>query len=317
MRALPQSQVRSDRAEGLLPDAGVAVRLRRDGLPARARRSRRRRTRRRLPNIDAQVAPLRPEDSSRSKSLTARSWRRRSTRSIPTTCSGPSRFRKTKRTPGEALLAGQVIRTTSVSQRRDRPRHVPEDPARTAGLERSRSRRSQKQRPKPLPMAAIVTDGDYRFAPDGPRRRARARQRRQARRHARAVSLQRAGPLSGAAIVFPDPRRCRKPRLADEARLHRRDHVAAIRRPRSRPPNGRTSGRRRALAEWLGSAENPLTARVIVNRIWHHHFGPRHRRDAGQLRQDGRNAHSPGVARLAGGGVHEAAAGASSRCIAS
>jgi hypothetical protein len=27
------------------------------------------------------------------------------------------------------------------------------------------------------------------------------------------------------------------------------------------------------LAEWLGSPENPLTARVIVNRIWSHHFG--------------------------------------------
>src|SRR5262249_60711424 len=39
------------------------------------------------------------------------------------------------------------------------------------------------------------------------------------------------------------------------------------------PPDGRTSGRRRALAEWLGSPENPLTARVIVNRIWSHHFG--------------------------------------------
>jgi hypothetical protein len=39
------------------------------------------------------------------------------------------------------------------------------------------------------------------------------------------------------------------------------------------PANGRTSGRRRALAEWLVSPENPLTSRVIVNRIWHHHFG--------------------------------------------
>jgi hypothetical protein len=39
------------------------------------------------------------------------------------------------------------------------------------------------------------------------------------------------------------------------------------------PSDGRTSGRRRALAEWLGSAQNPLTARVIVNRMWYHHFG--------------------------------------------
>ena len=39
------------------------------------------------------------------------------------------------------------------------------------------------------------------------------------------------------------------------------------------PGDGHTSGRRRALAEWLASPQNPLTARVIVNRIWHHHFG--------------------------------------------
>jgi hypothetical protein len=31
--------------------------------------------------------------------------------------------------------------------------------------------------------------------------------------------------------------------------------------------------RRIALAEWITSAKNPLTSRVIVNRIWHHHFG--------------------------------------------
>jgi hypothetical protein len=34
-----------------------------------------------------------------------------------------------------------------------------------------------------------------------------------------------------------------------------------------------SSGRRRALAEWIASPENPLTARVLVNRLWYWHFG--------------------------------------------
>ena len=34
-----------------------------------------------------------------------------------------------------------------------------------------------------------------------------------------------------------------------------------------------TSGRRRRLADWIASVENPLTARVIVNRVWQHLFG--------------------------------------------
>ncbi|HVJ85506.1 MAG TPA: PSD1 and planctomycete cytochrome C domain-containing protein [Caulifigura sp.] len=39
------------------------------------------------------------------------------------------------------------------------------------------------------------------------------------------------------------------------------------------PASGESSGRRRALAEWIASPENPLTARVMVNRVWQGHFG--------------------------------------------
>ncbi len=38
-------------------------------------------------------------------------------------------------------------------------------------------------------------------------------------------------------------------------------------------PSGTTLGRRAVLANWIAGANNPLTARVMVNRLWHHHFG--------------------------------------------
>ncbi len=38
-------------------------------------------------------------------------------------------------------------------------------------------------------------------------------------------------------------------------------------------PHARTTGRRKALAEWMASERNPLFARVMVNRLWQFHFG--------------------------------------------
>ncbi len=38
-------------------------------------------------------------------------------------------------------------------------------------------------------------------------------------------------------------------------------------------PEAASSGRRLAFARWVASPTNPLTARVIANRVWQHHFG--------------------------------------------
>jgi len=38
-------------------------------------------------------------------------------------------------------------------------------------------------------------------------------------------------------------------------------------------PRGESSGKRTQLADWLTDTKNPLTARVIVNRVWQYHFG--------------------------------------------
>lgn len=66
-------------------------------------------------------------------------------------------------------------------------------------------------------------------------------------------------------------------------RLHRGDPMSkrepvapgtlAIFRPLNLSTNASEQERRVALADWIASPENPLTARVIVNRIWQHQFG--------------------------------------------
>ena len=38
-------------------------------------------------------------------------------------------------------------------------------------------------------------------------------------------------------------------------------------------PDAKSSGRRRTFAEWIAAPDNPLTWRVLANRIWQHHFG--------------------------------------------
>ena len=130
-----------------------------------------------------------------------------------------------------------------------------------------------KERPKPLPVAEIVTDGDYRFAPDGEGDEVIG------------CPKCRVWDVSTGSFLHSGPGRYEAPPshflLRGDPNLKgsvmKPGFVTAAtygNPPTEMPPaDGRTSGRRRALAEWLASPQNPLTARVMVNRIWHHHFG--------------------------------------------
>ena len=176
------------------------------------------------------------------------------------------------RTPGEQLLATQVL-TINPPRTRVADALSPDDAGRVTDL-RAQIAALEQQRPPEPPMAHIVTDGDYRFAPNGPGDEVIG------------CPECRTPPDAEGTFLWEDGGR---PYQAPPSYLLIRGDpfspgseaspgfltVATYGDPPTEipRPDGRTSGRRLALAEWIASRDNPLTARVIVNRIWHHHFG--------------------------------------------
>jgi hypothetical protein len=177
-----------------------------------------------------------------------------------------------ERSPGEKLLATQVYEAVNVPGAQIDKVMTPEELARKKDLI-AQIEALERQRPKPVPMAEIVTDGDYRFAPLG------------AGDEVVSCPKCRIPPPFPGSYLHKGPAPYEAPPsyflIRGDAQSHgpqmQPGFIEVLTRgnpPTSIPrPDGRTSGRRLALARWIASNENPLTARVIVNRIWQKHFG--------------------------------------------
>jgi hypothetical protein len=191
-----------------------------------------------------------------------------------------------KRTPGQRLLAAQIVSLdvdpdAAVNQNvaalysRQRIKVNDADQAvREKLLDQVEG--LLKRMPAPLPVAEGVRDGDYRLAPDGAGDEPLPGKGNRFNYGVECCFLPQPGqPYRPPPVYFAangvDVAEDQKSFVVEPGYLQTLVIGAP---PTSHPPKtGGGSGRRRALAEWIASPDNPLTARVMVNRIWHWHFG--------------------------------------------
>jgi hypothetical protein len=144
-----------------------------------------------------------------------------------------------KRTEAQKRQASQVIATVGVTETDLMAALSPEDRKKTEEVKKQIAD-LEKSKPPALPSAMAITDPTSTPANSYFLHRGST--------ISKGSPMEPGPPLvlsaSGREIVFPKP-----------------------------APQAKTTARRLALAQWLSSEENPLTARVMVNRIWQHHFG--------------------------------------------
>lgn len=115
-------------------------------------------------------------------------------------------------------------------------------------------------------------------------RQAEAAERESGLKQATAAWLAAQLALATASAPAPDEaKRAEATQAAGQAVAAASDRLAQAQAAITAPPTGQytplgpaypktSTGRRRALAEWITSTDNPLTARVAVNHIWTRHF---------------------------------------------
>ncbi|MEX2300145.1 MAG: DUF1553 domain-containing protein [Bryobacterales bacterium] len=175
-----------------------------------------------------------------------------------------------QRTEGQKLLAAQVstLRGGGVDKLM-----TDEHRAEVKKLE-SEIKALEKQMPKDLPFAMGIRDGDFRFSPDGRGDEPLPGKGERIRYDFEGTFL----PVAGKPYEPPQARILPSADYNDQGDPVEPGFLAVLsdhNPPTEVPPANDhvTTGRRRALAEWLLSEDHPLTARVMVNRIWQNHFG--------------------------------------------
>ncbi|MGE0609559.1 MAG: PSD1 and planctomycete cytochrome C domain-containing protein [Pirellulales bacterium] len=123
-----------------------------------------------------------------------------------------------------------------------------------------------------------AAEAEAKQLPDGPDKTARMEAVAKALAEARSglAALQARAPVINNAYAVADGKganaqihvRGDPQRLGDEVARH----FPAVLGGQTLPPDSTASGRRQ-LADWVADPQNPLTARVMANRIWQHHFG--------------------------------------------
>jgi hypothetical protein len=192
-----------------------------------------------------------------------------------------------KRTPGQKLLAAQIVSldvdpdaavNVNASAASYRPMlKVNEADEQVRKKLQDEIRELQKKLPPALPLADGIREGDYRLTPDGPGDEPLPGKGDRFNYGVECCFLPGPGrPFQVPPVYFGangmDVAEDQKSFVVQPGYLKVLVNGTVL--PVADPPKTfLSSGRRRALAEWIASPENPLTARVMVNRIWHWHFG--------------------------------------------
>lgn len=219
--------------------------------------------------VEAKTAPLKREIAALEEPYRIKAFEQKLA-TFPADIQLAVRTPEAQRTEGQKLLATQV---QSIRPGNHRALMTAADRTSLNAL-LARVRELEKDLPKPLPVAMGVRDGDYRLAPPGPGDDEAPGKAGSGHHEDLNESYV---PVAGKAYRPPvahfmdhgdpdSPREPVAPGFLQILGLNAPTEIA--------PKDGRiTTGRRRALAEWIARRDNPLTARVMVNRIWQHHFG--------------------------------------------